>query len=235
MSGLDEFDPINDLPPDFMMIMYGMRRAGKTTALMHMLESMKTRFEKHEAYVMCGTGCDNPKQWTSFPRTSVFTDIAKINDRVQEIIEEQRAGIQEEVVRQFTEKRKELPGPPDQNRDDKPKGGAMKGLSKNAKKKNPKKGGKGKTSVIPVEAERGPNNDLERFPGELKQNMNENRNLSLDDIIEIRRNEELDERLFPHKLIILDDVVSEHSIRFSSALTNWRFQDAISLLALLSQ
>ena len=219
MSSLDVFEPNEDLPPDFLMIIYGMRRSGKTTALLHMLETMKERFSKHEAYIMCGTGCDNPAQWRNFPRTSVFSDIAKIDQRVQEIIDDQSAAIQEEVKRQFAEKRMALPEPPDQNRSDTPKGGKVErgGLNKNVSKKG-KKRKRGNVDVIPVEGDKGPDNDLERFPGELKQTLNENRELTTDDIIEIRRTTELDESLFPHVVIILDDVVSEQSIRHAPAL-----------------
>lgn len=220
MSGLDVFEPNEDLPPDFLMIIYGMRRSGKTTALLHMMETMQERFSKHKAYVMCGTGCENPKQWKNFPRTSVFTDIPKIDERVQEIIDEQSAAIQEEVKRQFAEKRMQVPRAPNQNRDDMPKNGKMKGggLSKNAKKKTPKKRKRGNVDAVPVEGEKGPDNDLERFPGELKQSTHENRDLTVDDIIEIRRTTELDETLFPHVVIFLDDVVSESSIRNAPSL-----------------
>jgi hypothetical protein len=220
MSGLDEFEPMTDLPPDFMMLIYGMRRSGKTTALMHMLESMKQRFEKHESYVICGTGCDNPKQWNNFPRTSVFTDISKINERVNEIIEEQREAIVEEVKRQFSEKRMKHPEAPNQNRQDKPVNETLSALNNNVKKKPPKtkKRKRDNVDVIPAEPEKPPDNDLERFPGELHQSLTENKELTTDDIIEIRRTQEIDETLFPHKLIILDDVVSENQIRHAPAL-----------------
>lgn len=221
MANLDKFDPMSDLPPDFFLIVYGMRRSGKTTMLTHMLEEMKERFEKHKAFVFCGTGCDNPKQWRNFPMTSVKHDITKIDSEVGRIIEKQREDINEEVKRQFSEKRMKLPGAPDQNRDGKIQNETLSGLRDNVKKKKPKakKRKRGdNTDVIPEEAEKGPDNDLERFPGELHQSLRENRELTIEDIMKIRRDEELDETLFPHVLIVLDDVVSENTIRHSPHL-----------------
>jgi predicted AAA+ superfamily ATPase len=71
MANLDKFEPLTDLPPDFFLIVYGMRRSGKTTMLMHMLEEMKTRFEKHKAFVFCGTGCDNQSPRSSRSREKI--------------------------------------------------------------------------------------------------------------------------------------------------------------------
>lgn len=221
MSDLDKFDPMTDLPPDFFLIIYGMRRSGKTTMLMHMLEQMKARFEKHKAFVFCGTGCDNPKQWRNFPISSVKTDISKIDQEVGKIIQTQRADIHEEVKRQFAQKRMKPPNAPDQNRDGKVQNETLSGLRDNVKKKKPKprKRKRGDNQdVIPEESEKGPDNDLERFPGELHQSLRENRELTVEDIQRIRRDEELDETLFPHVLIVLDDVVSENVIRHSPHL-----------------
>ena len=101
--------------------------------LMHMLEEMKQRFEKHKSFVFCGTGCDNPKQWRNFPMSSVKTDISKIDGEVGRIIEKQREEINEEVKRQFSERRMKLPNAPDQNRDGKIQNESLSGLKDNVK------------------------------------------------------------------------------------------------------
>ena len=221
MSFLNEFHPETDLPPDFFMIMYGMRRSGKTTALMHMLESMKDRFKFHKTHIFCATGCDNPGQWKNFPLSAVHSDVSKIDQNVREIIDKQRMDIQEEVKRQFAQKRMKPPNAPDQNRDGKVQNETLSGLKDSVKKKEPKsrkRRKKNNTDVIPVEPDKGPDNDLERFPGEVSAMHEENRPLTVDDIMAIRRDEELDETTFPHVLCILDDVVSENSIRHAQAL-----------------
>jgi len=221
MAGLDEFIPESDLPPDFSMIMYGMRRSGKTTALMHMLESMKKRFELHTVHVFCGTAHQNPKQWRNFPLNCVHGDIAKINETIGNIIDTQMKEIGEEVKRQMAQKRMKPPSAPDQNNDKKVKNDTLSGLKDNPKKKNPKPRKRRKMNdhdVIPQEAEKGPDNDLDRFPGEVSAKTDENREMTVEDIMHARRNEDLDENMFPHVLIILDDVVSENTIRHAPRL-----------------
>lgn len=224
MSFLDEFNPMEDLPPDFFLIMYGMRRSGKTTALLHMLESMESRFKHHKVAVFTATGKDNPKQWSNFPQNSVFSDISRIDSKVRELIDDQRKDIIEEVKRQVAQKRMKLPGAPDQTRGNKVKNGTLSGLSNNVKKKDAKENRKSKrrkkdnVDVIPLEADNGPDNDLERFPGEIQKSKEMNKPLTVDDILTIRREEDLDETTFPHLLVILDDVVSENTLRFSPHL-----------------
>lgn len=221
MSFLNEFEPSTDLPPDFFLVMYGMRRSGKTTALLHMMESMKERFKNHKAYVICGTGCDNPAQWKNFPMTSVFHDVSKVDSKVREIIDDQRRAIQEEVKRQVAQKRMNPPNAPDQNRDGKIQNETLSGLRQNVKKQGPKpkrrKRNEG-VDVVPVEPDKGPNNDTDRFPGEVTAGHEPNRPMTIEDIMKIRREEKLDESMFPHVLIILDDVVNENTIRFSPHL-----------------
>jgi predicted AAA+ superfamily ATPase len=55
VNSIPEFDPIRDLPDHFLMIMYGMRRSGKTVMLKHMLEQLQDRLQYHEVYLFCGT------------------------------------------------------------------------------------------------------------------------------------------------------------------------------------
>lgn len=225
MAGLDEFHPMSDLPPDFMMIMYGMRRSGKTTALLHMLDSMQQRFETHKTFIFASTGKVNPIQWKNFPMTSINTDIDKLNKNIGDIIEEQEYAIDEEVRRQAAEKRlKPVPVP---KRDDKkPVNNDLDGLKPNVKKKGEKanklrKGKRKRENVgtIPLEGDPGPDNDLERFPGEVQTTSdNHNRQLTKNDILKIRRSGEIDEKTMPHILIIMDDVIHENSIRHAPNL-----------------
>jgi hypothetical protein len=152
---------------------------------------------------------------------AVHNDVSKIDQGVRELIDKQRMDLQEEVKRQFAQRRMKPPKAPDQNRDDKVQNETLSGLNDNVKKKDPKprkRRKKDNMDVIPLEADKGPDNDLDRFPGEVSASVEENRPLTIDDIMAIRREEELDESTFPHMLVILDDVVSENSIRHATAL-----------------
>lgn len=212
MSGLEEFNPMEDLPPDFMMIMYGMRRTGKTTALLHMLELMKKRFEKHKVFVFSGTAKDNPGQWRNFPMNVVHADISNIDRSIGEILEEQRAAIREEIVRQILS---EEAVPKDESKDKEEKEPVPGAQRKSKKRKRSKQD---KPSAVPVESVKDPNNDLNRFPGELRRKLEDNKSLTERDIMEVRRQGLVDETTLPHVLIILDDVVNEGAIRHSPNL-----------------
>jgi len=238
MSQLEEFHPLTDLPPDFMMIMYGMRRTGKTTALMTMLESMNSRFEKHKVFVFTGTGDDNPLQWKNFPLSSVNTDISNIDRSIGEIIENQRSDIKEEVKRQISAKNMNASrNPPDDGKKvdkeesreafeaSKGKKKRKNGKDDDGKKKKKKRNARGNeekekegVSVVPVEPDKGPDNDLDRFPGELRNMRRDDRPLTDADIMRIRRDGNIDDSTMPHVLVILDDVVNDSSIRHSPNL-----------------
>lgn len=212
MSGLDEFNPMEDLPPDFMLIMYGMRRTGKTTALLTMLEMMKKRFEKHKVFVFSGTGKDNPGQWRNFPLNTVHHDISNIDRSIGEILESQRADIKEEIIRQINAQRIKADG--EEGLDAvKEEGVDKKGKGKKRKRQNDEK-----RETIPNESVKDPNNDLKRFPGELIKKLEDNRPITEHDLMEVRRQGLIDETTFPHVLIILDDVVNEGAIRHSPNL-----------------
>ena len=103
-TSLPQFDPSTDLPPDFMLIMYGMRRTGKTTALLHMLEGMQDRFKHHLVHVFSGTANENPAQWRNFPPGAVSADIAHIDASIGSILADQQEMIREEVKRQLGRK-----------------------------------------------------------------------------------------------------------------------------------
>jgi len=213
MSGLDAFNPLEDLPPDFMMLMYGMRRSGKTTGLMTMLEIMKPRFEKHKVFVFSGTAKDKPEQWKNFPLNAVHGDISNINRSLGDILEKQKAAIKEEIVRQIHH----MNINPDKEGKDGLESVRVDSF-KGKKSKKRKRKEEEKDTTIPVDSVKDPNNDLKRFPGELKKKMDDGKALTEVDIMEVRRQGLVDETTLPHILIILDDVVNEDSIRHAPNL-----------------
>jgi hypothetical protein len=195
MSSLTQFRPNDDLPPDFMLIMYGMRRSGKTTALLHMLEEMKERFKHHKVHVFSGTANENPAQWRNFPPSCVSADIGNIDVAIGHILNEQQELIREEVNRQLSErtikkKRKASKPPP----------------TTDLVKKNKQVRAVGNEGAI--------QNDTEAFQQEMEVT-NGVINVTDEEVNELRRNGQVDESRFPRRLLILDDVVNDHSIRHS--------------------
>ena len=109
-SILSLFNPSRDLPPDFMLLMYGMRRAGKTTMLLHMLEDMKERFKFSQVHVFSGTADENPGQWKNFPPGYVTADISNIDVHIGDILRQQQEQIRQEVQNQVISKKLRVEG-----------------------------------------------------------------------------------------------------------------------------
>lgn len=195
MSNLTQFKPNEDLPADFMLIMYGMRRSGKTTALLHMLEEMKDRFKHHKVHVFSGTANENPAQWRNFPPSAVSADIGNIDVAIGHILNEQQELIREEVNNQLSErsimKKRKSSKPP---------------TSTQLVKKQKQVRAVGKEGAV--------QNDTEAYRHDMTDT-NGVINVTDEEINELRRHGQVDESRFPRRLIILDDVVNDHSIRHS--------------------
>lgn len=200
MTSLPEFVPSRDLPADFMLIMYGMRRTGKTTALMHMLEEMKDRFRTHMVHVFSGTGNENPAQWRNFPPSCVSSDIAHIDSAIGSILNEQQELIRQEVIYQMQKKSYRHTSP--------------------ERKKQKTKIDTGKSTLKEVSDEPEIQNDTGKFRNVNNIHKGDGYEESMTDneIRELRRQGKIDEKRLPRRLIILDDVVNENSIRFSPNL-----------------
>jgi hypothetical protein len=199
-STLSLFNPSEDLPPDFMLIMYGMRRAGKTTMLLHMLEQMKDRFTHHQVHVFSGTADENPAQWRNFPPGYVTADIANIDVHLGDILRQQQEQIREEVETQIGNKRVQIPG---------------------TKRKRGEEGvgSRSQPTVRRLGVTPAIQNDTNiEVPYTDLPASNDIYQLTDNQINELRREGKVDESRFPRRLIILDDVVSESSIRHSKNL-----------------
>lgn len=202
-SILSLFNPSRDLPPDFMLIMYGMRRAGKTTMLLHMLEDMKDRFKYAQVHVFSGTADENPSQWKNFPPGHVTADIANIDVHIGDILRQQQEQIREEVQNQVRAKHIRVEGI-----HGKRKHGAAVPHAKKQKVKS-----------LPQEA--AIHNDTPMFEQDPYVGVTageEMFELTDSQINELRRSGKIDESRFPRRLIVLDDVVNENRIRYSTNL-----------------
>ena len=202
-SILSLFKPSRDLPPDFMLIMYGMRRAGKTTMLLHMLEDMKDRFKYAQVHVFSGTADENPAQWKNFPPGHVTADIANIDVHIGDILRQQQEQIREEVQNQVRAKHIRVDG-----FNGKRKRGAMEAPNK-------------KQVVRSLPSEPAVHNDTPMFAQDPYTSIaagDEMVELTDSQINELRRSGKIDESRFPRRLIVLDDVVNDNSIRYSKNL-----------------
>lgn len=104
-SRMTQFHPNEDLPADFMLIIYGKRRTGKNTLLMHMLQEMRERFEHHTVTVFSGTAGAHPSQYKYFPPASVKADIGMLEQDLAELMDKQMENVHKEVRRQLFARR----------------------------------------------------------------------------------------------------------------------------------
>lgn len=202
-SILSLFNPSRDLPPDFMLIMYGMRRAGKTTMLLHMLEDMKERFRYAQVHVFSGTADENPSQWKNFPPGFVTADIANIDVHIGDILRQQQEEIRQEVQNQVMQKHIKIDGY---------SGKRKRGV--NVFQEN-------KQLVRPLPQEPQVQNDTVKYAKDPYAKVTEGETiyqLTDSQINDLRRAGKIDESRFPRRLIILDDVVNENRIRYSTNL-----------------
>lgn len=200
---LSLFRPAEDLPPDFMLLMYGMRRAGKTTMLLHMLEEMKERFKFTQVHVFSGTADENPAQWKNFPPGFISADIANIDVHIGDILRQQQEQIRQEVQNQISKKHIQL----DQKK----------------RKQTPTNPvAKRRKSVIqPVGIEPEVQNNTKKYEQDPYAEVSRGDDIyqiTVAQINDLRRAGKIDESRFPRRLIVLDDVVNENRIRYSQNL-----------------
>jgi hypothetical protein len=185
-----------------MLIMYGMRRAGKTTMLLHMLEDMKERFKYAQVHVFSGTADENPGQWKHFPPGFVTADIANIDVHLGDILRQQQEQIRQEVQNQVIQKKIRIDGV-------------------SGKRKRGMQAFETKQVVNPLPKEPAVQNDTQIYaqdryanvaPGDTVYQLTDSQ------INDLRRAGKIDESRFPRRLIVLDDVVNENRIRYSTNL-----------------
>ena len=83
------FNPTKDLPENFFMILYGMRRCGKSTTLNYMLYSMRKRLKSYRVYLFSSTAKVDPGQYKYFPKDHRFHDLELLDEELGRITEEQ--------------------------------------------------------------------------------------------------------------------------------------------------
>lgn len=88
------FNPSKHLPDNFFLILYGMRRCGKSTSLNHMLYSMRSRLKDYRVYLFSGTAKVDPMQYKYFPKSHQFHDIEMLDDDIGGILEDQTARLE---------------------------------------------------------------------------------------------------------------------------------------------
>lgn len=87
---LYDFDPSHDLPENFFIIMYGLRRSGKTTMLRYMLWEMQDLLKDYEIYLFSGTAEVSPEDYEYIPKKAKFPNIKEMEMDLQRLISKQK-------------------------------------------------------------------------------------------------------------------------------------------------
>lgn len=87
---LPTFNPVVDLPEHFLMLMYGVRRSGKTVLMKYLLKEMEERLKYTEVYVICASLEVNPDQYDFIPKSAQFSDVENLDFRLRTIMDDQK-------------------------------------------------------------------------------------------------------------------------------------------------
>lgn len=115
---IPELNPYTDLPDHFMMILYGIRRSGKTVMLRHMFYEMRERLRHHEVYLFSATADLNPSQYDFIPKIAQFTDIKNIDYHLRKILDGQKPKVEKWEAQKKKSDREKLFDDKDMGKDD---------------------------------------------------------------------------------------------------------------------
>jgi len=87
---LYDLDPTHDFPENFFIIMYGLRRSGKTTMLRYMLWEMQALLDEYEIYLFSGTAEVSPEDYEYIPKKAKFPNVKEMEMDLQRLISKQK-------------------------------------------------------------------------------------------------------------------------------------------------
>lgn len=189
LRDLKEFQPNEQLPDGFTMIYYGLRRCGKNVNCRHLLATMYDRLKDHEIHIITGTGVYNyEKQWEWVPRSSVHTEIDRMEEILQEIMQPREEWFQRRFDRNGGDSGRKKRRRGGGNRDDEPE------INRMMSGRFGKNTAEGKAMEVDID------------------NVGDSDDGSDDD------DDDEEECPFPPLLFILDDCVHDNTIRYCPTL-----------------
>ena len=187
---LDHLNPIEDFPEDhFLAVIYGVRRSGKTTLLRQLIYDLYPKVQDWEVYVLCSTAKFNTTSYDWVPKKCIFSDTSDIQELISKLLTQQREKLEKMAKSGKLEKETKAAK----------HGSDAKGKDKKGKEKKDDKDSKRK---------RDPAHHMSKE--KKKQKAMQATTLNTEDSD--------DEDEVADILIIMDDVCSEDSIRYATAL-----------------
>lgn len=87
---LYDLDPNIDLPENFFIIFYGLRRSGKTTMLRYMLYELREQLKDYEVCLFSGTAEVSPEDYDFIPEKAKYPNIKEMETDLQTILGKQK-------------------------------------------------------------------------------------------------------------------------------------------------
>lgn len=187
---LEHLNPCEDLPEDhFLAVIYGVRRSGKTTMLRQLVYDLYPKIQDWEVYVLCSTAKFNTTSYDWVPKKAIFSDTSDIQELIGKLLTQQREKLEKMA-----------------------KSGALAKETKAAKHGSQAKG-KGKENKDPKEKKqkRDPSHAVAKEEQERKKR-------KVQEATSINSEDAKEEDEVCDILIIMDDVCSEDTIRYATAL-----------------
>lgn len=203
-----DWNPLESLPEHFLIIMYGLRRSGKTVMMKQLLYDIYERIQAHAVYLFSQTASVNKEQYEWLPGGEFsISDIsgANLEMKLRDIIQEQK---------------ERIAGSDDQMGDGSKKGGkgggGKKGKRKRGKDDDKGKDGGGKKGKS-AEARKSQATQLKR---DSHKNMRTQRNhdIDVDELIQAQRDAPKELDRCKDVLIILDDCCNDQAVRSARSL-----------------
>ena len=93
MTSIDElqhWNPLEGLPDHFLIIMYGLRRSGKSVLMRQLLYDIWPKIENHKVYLFSNTASVNKDQYDYFPEDFMIKDCRDLEPHLRQILEDQK-------------------------------------------------------------------------------------------------------------------------------------------------
>jgi hypothetical protein len=203
-----DWNPLESLPEHFLIIMYGLRRSGKTVMMKQLLYDIYERIQGHAVYLFSQTASVNKEQYEWLPGGEFsISDItgANLEMKLRDIINEQKERIagSDDQMGDGSKKGKSKGGGK-RKRDDK---------DDSESKSGPKKGKGNKRA----EDQKKKANSLKQ-KAHLSMRTQKNQDVDVEELIQTQQNAPKELERCKDVLIILDDCCNDQAVRSANSL-----------------
>ena len=223
-SDVQDWNPIESLPDHFLIIMYGLRRSGKSVLMRQLLYDIWPRIQAHQVFLFSQTACVNSDQYDYLPGGEwKISDISSGNLEVKlkEIIDSQKEKLvgSDDQTGDGSKKRKNnsnggtstTPGKESKRSDNSQKKKRKRGRPRKSESKESKEPDQQKDPV-------GYSNHLRRSKHR-DMRAQKGPGIDVDEIIQEAEQTEKTIEGSKNVLVILDDCCNYNSVRYSPSLS----------------